>query len=139
MSISDRIQKLTSDLTKVAAIQGICLPMALALDDEDLISLEIQERFSLLVTVLFIVAVIFGLWLLEKALRYIHKYYKINNLSSIWIKNIFMCNCNTQFRLPCKKTISAIQKIYLSKKKKIFEGLDLEFEPRYCFDYNNIN
>ena len=40
-SISDRIQKLTSDLTKAVAIQGICLPMAIALDDEDLVSLEI--------------------------------------------------------------------------------------------------
>ena len=110
-SISDRIQKLTSDLARVAAIQGICLSMAIALDDEDLISLEIQERFRMLVTVLFIVAVIFGLWLLEKALRYICKYYKMNNLNSIWIKkktNIFMCNCNTQFRLPCKETILAI-------------------------------
>ena len=83
-SISDRIQKLNSDLTKVVAIQGICLPMAIALDDEDLVSLEIQGGFSLLVTVLFIVAVIFGLWLLEKALRYICKYYKMNNLNSIW-------------------------------------------------------
>ena len=62
--------------------------MAIALDDEDLISLEIQEGFNLLVTVLFIVAVIFELWLLEKALGYIYKYYKMNNLSSIWIKNI---------------------------------------------------
>ena len=73
-------------MTKVVAIQGICLPMAIALDDEDLVSLEIQGGFSLLVTVLFIVAVIFGLWLLEKALRYICKYYKMNNLNSIWIK-----------------------------------------------------
>ena len=87
-SISNRTQKLTSDLARVAAIQGICLPMAIALDDEDLISLEIQEGFNLLVTVLFIVAVIFELWLLEKALGYIYKYYKMNNLSSIWIKNI---------------------------------------------------
>ena len=79
-------KKLTSDLARVVAIQGICLPMAIALDDEDLVSLEIQGGFSLLVTVLFIVAVIFGLWLLEKALRYICKYYKMNNLNSIWIK-----------------------------------------------------
>ena len=71
-SISNRTQKLTLDLAGVAAIQGICLPMAIALDDEDLVSLEIQGGFSLLVTVLFIVAVIFGLWLLEKALRYIY-------------------------------------------------------------------
>ena len=53
-SISNRTQKLTSDLARVAAIQGICLPMAIALDDEDLISLEIQEGFNLLVTVLII-------------------------------------------------------------------------------------
>ena len=61
--ISGRIQKLTSGLTKVAAIHEICLPMAIALDDEDLVSLEIQGGFSLLVTVLFIVVVIFELWL----------------------------------------------------------------------------
>ena len=82
--------------------------MAIALYDEDLVYLEIQGGFGLLVTVLFIVAVIFGLWLLEKALRHICKYYKMNNLNSIWIKNIFMCNCNTQFRLPCKETILTI-------------------------------
>ena len=46
-SISNRTQKLTSDLARVAAIQGICLPMAIALDDEDLISLEIKEGFNL--------------------------------------------------------------------------------------------
>lgn len=62
-SISGRIQKLTSELTKVAAIQGIWLPMAIALDDKDLVSLEIQGGFSLLMTVLFIVVVIFELWL----------------------------------------------------------------------------
>ena len=83
--------------------------MAIALDDEDLVSLEIQGGFSLLVTVLFIVAVIFGLWLLEKALRYICKYYKMNNLNSILIKNIFMCNCNTQFRLPCVTVLSLLE------------------------------
>ena len=88
-SISNRTQKLTSDLARVAAIQGICLPMAIALDDEDLISLEIQEGFNLLVTVLFIVAVIFELWVLEKALGYIYKYHKMNNLSSIWIKKTY--------------------------------------------------
>ena len=73
-------------MAQVAAIQGICLSMVIAPDDEDFISLEIQEEFRMLVTVLFIVAVIFGLWLLEKALRYICKYYKMNNLNSIWIK-----------------------------------------------------
>ena len=79
-------------MARVAAIQGICLSMAIALDDEDLISLEIQEGFRMLVTVLFIVAVIFGLWLLEKALRYICKYYKMNNLNSIWIKKTtYLC------------------------------------------------
>ena len=87
-SISNRTQKLTSDLARVSAIQGISLPMAIALDDDDLISLEIKEGLNLVVTVLFIVAVIFELWLLEKALGYIYKYYKMNSLSSIWIKNI---------------------------------------------------
>ena len=70
-------------MARVAVIQGICLPMAIALADEDLVSLEIPGGFSLLVTVLFIVAVIFRLWLLEKALRYIYQYYEMNNLSSI--------------------------------------------------------
>ena len=62
-SISDKIQKLTSGLTKVAAIQGISPPMVTALEDEDLISLEIQGGFGLLMITLFIMAVMFGLWL----------------------------------------------------------------------------
>ena len=85
-SISDKIQKLTSGLTKVAAIQGISPPMVTALEDRDLASLEIQGGFGLLMIALFIIAVIFGLWLLKKVLKYVCKYYEMDNLSSIQTK-----------------------------------------------------
>ena len=68
-SLLDKIQKLTSGLTKVAAIQGISPPMVTALEDRDLASLEIQAGFGLLMIALFIIAVIFGLWLFEKGIE----------------------------------------------------------------------
>ena len=43
--------------------------MVTVLEDEDLISLEIQGGFGLLVITLFIMAVIFGLWLLKKDIK----------------------------------------------------------------------
>ena len=85
-SISDKIQKLTSGLTKVAAIEGIFPPMVTAHEDNDLASLEIQGGFGLLMIALFIMAVIFGLLLLKKILKYVCKYYEMNNLSSIQTK-----------------------------------------------------
>ena len=72
-SISDKIQKLTSGLTKVSVIQGISPPMVTALKDNDLISLEIQGGFGLLMIALFIIAVILGWWLLKNILKYVCK------------------------------------------------------------------
>ena len=60
-SISDKIQKLTSGLTKVAAIQGISPPMVTALEDKDLVSLEMQG----------------GYWFIDNDIVY--------NSSGIWI------------------------------------------------------
>ena len=65
-SISDKIQKLTSRLTKVGAIEGISPPMVTALEDKDLVSLEMQGGFGLLMITLFIMAVIFELWFLKR-------------------------------------------------------------------------
>ena len=45
--------------------------MVTALEDKDLVSLEIQAGFGLLIIALFIIAVIFGLWLLKKVLKYV--------------------------------------------------------------------
>ena len=53
--------------------------MVTALEDKDLISLETQGGFGLLMITLYIMAVIFGLWLLKKILKCISRYYEMNN------------------------------------------------------------
>ena len=52
-SISDKIQKLTTGIARVAAVQGITPPMITALDEKDFVSLEVGGGFGLLMTVLF--------------------------------------------------------------------------------------
>ena len=58
-NITDKIQNLTSGLTRVVAVQGI-LPLLITAVEE-FVSLEIQGGFGSIMTVLFIVVVIFGL------------------------------------------------------------------------------
>ena len=151
-SISDKIQKLTAGLTKVAAIQGISPPMVTALEDKDLISLEIQGGFGLLMIALFIMAVILGLWLLKKVLKYVCKYYEMDNLSSIQTKKSWYNNMEfdkthiyVQLQHPAQPvSIELYMGTYFGNPESLivrrnFEDLDLEFEPRWCFDYININ
>ena len=151
-SISDKIQKLTSGLTKVAAIQGISPPMVTALEDKDLVSLEIQGGFGLLMIVLFIIAVIFGLWLLKKVLKYVCKYYEMDNLSSIQTKKSWYnymefdkTHIYVQLQHPGQPiSMELYMGTYFGNPESLvvrrnFENLDLEFEPRWCFDYININ
>ena len=150
-SISDKIQKLTSGLTKVAAIQGISPPMVTALEDKDLVSLEIQGGFGLLMIVLFIIAVIFGLWLLKKVLKYVCKYYEMDNLSSIQTKKSWYnymkfdkTHIYVQLQHPGQPiSMELYMGTYFGNPESLvvrrnFENLDLEFEPRWCFDYINI-
>ena len=151
-SISDKIQKLTSGLTKVAAIQGISPPMVTALEDKDLVSLEMQGGFGLLMMTLFIIAVVFGLWLLKKVLKYVCKYYEMNNLSSIQTKKSWYnymgfdkTHIYVQLQHPAQPiSIELYMGTYFGNPESLivrrnFEDLDLEFEPRWCFDYININ
>ena len=151
-SISNKIQKLTSGLTKVAAIQGISPLMVTALEDRDLASLEIQGGFGLLMIALFITAVIFGLWLLKKVLKYVCKYYEMDNLSSIQTKKSWYnymefdkTHIYVQLQHPAQPvSMESYIRTYFGNPeslvvRKPFEDLDLEFEPRWCFDYININ
>ena len=151
-SISDKIQKLTSGLTKVAAIQGVSPPMVTALEDKDLISLETQGGFGLLMITLYIVAVIFGLWLLKRILKYISRYYEMNNLSSIQTRKSwynYMEFDKTHIYVQLQHPAQPVSmEIYMGTYfgnpesllvRKNFEDLDLEFEPKWCFDYININ
>ena len=126
--------------------------MVTALEDRDLASLEIQGVFGLLMIALFIMAVIFGLWLIKKVLKYVCKYYEMNNLSSIQTKKSwynYMEFDKTHIYVQLQHPVQPVfMKLYMGTYfgdleslivRRHFEDLDLEFEPRWCFDYININ
>ena len=151
-SISDKIQKLTTGIARVAAVRGISPPMITAMDEKDFVSLEVQGGFGLLITVLFIVAIIFGLWLLKQLLRTICRYYEMYNLSSIQTKKSwynYMEFDKTHIYVQLQHAAQPISiELYMGTFfgnpeslviRRDFQDLDMEFEPRCLFDYININ
>ena len=101
---------------------------------------------------LFIIAVIFGLWLLRKVLKYVCKYYEMDNLSSIQTKKSWYnymefdkTHIYVQLQHPAQPvSMELYMGTYFGNPESLvvrrhFEDLDLEFEPRWCFDYININ
>ena len=151
-SISDKIQKLTTGIARVAAVQGISPPMITALDKEEFVSLEVQGGFGLLMTVLFIVAVIFGLWLLKQLLRAVCRYYEMYNLSSIQTKKSWYnymefdkTHIYVQLQHPAQPvSMELYMGTYFGNPESLvvrrdFQDLDMEFEPKCLFDYININ
>ena len=151
-SMSDKIQKLTTGIARVAAVRGISPPTITAMDEKDFVSLEVQGGFGLLMTVLFIVAVIFGLWLLKQLLKAICRYYEMYNLSSIQTKKSWYnymefdkTHIYVQLQHPAQPiSMELYMGTYFGNPeslvvRKDFQDLDMEFEPKWLFDYININ
>ena len=151
-SISDKIQKLTTGIARVAAVRGISPPVITAMDEKDFVSLEIQGGFGLLMIVLFIVAVIFGLWLLKQLLKTICRYYEMYNLSSIQAKKSWYnymefdkTHIYVQLQHPAQPiSMELYMGTYFGNPESLvvrrdFQDLDMEFEPKWLFDYININ
>ena len=151
-SISDKIQKLTTGIARVAAVRGISPPTITAMDEKDFVSLEVQGGFGLLMTVLFIVAVIFGLWLLKQLLKTICRYYEMYNLSSIQTKKSWYnymefdkTHIYVQLQHPAQPiSMELYMGTYFGNPESLvvrrdFQDLDMEFEPKWLFDYININ
>ena len=151
-SMSDKIQKLTTGIARVAAVRGISPPTITAMDEKDFVSLEIQGGFGLLMTVLFIVAVIFGLWLLKLLLKTVCRYYEMYNLSSIQTKKSWYnymefdkTHIYVQLQHPAQPiSMELYMGTYFGNPENLvvrrdFKDLDMEFEPRWLFDYININ
>ena len=151
-SISDKIQKLTTGIARVAAVRGISPPIITAMDEKDFVSLEVQGGFGLLMTVLFIVAVIFGLWLLKQLLKTICRYYEMYNLSSIQTKKSWYnymefdkTHIYVQLQHPAQPiSMELYMGTYFGNPESLvvrrdFQDLDMEFEPKWLFDYININ
>ena len=151
-SISDKIQKLTTGIARVAAVRGISPPTITAMDEKDFVSLEVQGGFGLLMTVLFIVAVIFGLWLLKQLLKTMCRYYEMYNLSSIQTKKSWYnymefdkTHIYVQLQHPAQPiSMELYMGTYFGNPESLvvrrdFQDLDMEFEPKWLFDYININ
>ena len=150
-SMSDKIQKLTTGIARVAAVRGISPPTITAMDEKDFVSLEIQGGFGLLMIVLFIVAVIFGLWLLKLLLKNVYKYYEMYNLSSIQTQKSWYnymefdkTHIYVQLQHPAQPiSMELYMGTYFGNPENLvvrrdFQDLDMEFEPKWLFDYINI-
>ena len=150
-SISDKIHKPTTGL---AAVQGIAtaLMVSSSTGNNDFVSMEVQGGFGLLMSALFIVAVIFGLWILKLLVKYTCRYYEMYNLSSIETKKSwynYMEFDKTHIYIQLQHPSQPISmELYMGtyfgnpeslKVRKDFQDLDIEFEPKCPFDYLNID